>query len=87
MKRYTHTMGVFLADDMVRIFYQSWIAQNPKAVVVISHGLGEHSDRYRNIMSALAGGGISFYALDHRGHSATRRTPGSCCRSSPSTGC
>lgn len=68
MKRYTHNMGVFLADDMVRIFYQSWTAQNPKGIVVISHGLGEHSDRYSNIMGALAGGGISFYALDHRGH-------------------
>jgi len=61
-------MGVFLADDMVRIFYQSWQAQKPKGVVVISHGLGEHSDRYTNIMNALAGAGISFYALDHRGH-------------------
>jgi len=61
-------MGVFLADDMVRIFYQSWQAQKPKGVVVISHGLGEHSDRYSNIMNALAGAGISFYALDHRGH-------------------
>ncbi|HPA70930.1 MAG TPA: lysophospholipase [Spirochaetota bacterium] len=68
MKRYAHSMGVFLADDMVRIFYQSWQAQKPKGVVVISHGLGEHSDRYTNIMNALAGAGISFYALDHRGH-------------------
>ncbi|MBP7582891.1 MAG: lysophospholipase [Spirochaetes bacterium] len=68
MKRYAHSMGVFLADDMVRIFYQSWQAQKPKGVVVISHGLGEHSDRYSNIMNALAGAGISFYALDHRGH-------------------
>ena len=68
MKGYAHAMGVFLADDTVRIFYQSWQAQKPKGVVVISHGLGEHSDRYSNIMGALAGDGISFYALDHRGH-------------------
>jgi alpha-beta hydrolase superfamily lysophospholipase len=61
-------MGVFLADDMVRIFYQSWTVPNPRGIVVISHGLGEHSDRYRNIMGALSGCGISFYALDHRGH-------------------
>lgn len=68
MKSYKHNMGVFLAGDKLRIFYQSWIAPKTKAVVVISHGLGEHSDRYFNIMKTLANQGISFYALDHRGH-------------------
>jgi alpha-beta hydrolase superfamily lysophospholipase len=68
MKGYVHVMGVFLADDMVRIFYQGWITAKPRGVVLISHGLGEHSERYGNIMSALSGSGVSFYALDHRGH-------------------
>ncbi len=68
MKGYDHGMGVFLAGDLVRVFYQSWRAANTRSVVVISHGLGEHSDRYQNIMSALGGAGVSFYALDHRGH-------------------
>jgi acylglycerol lipase len=68
MKYYNHIMGVFLASDMVRIFYQGWIPSRPKGVLVISHGLGEHSDRYANLIGALEGKGISIYALDHRGH-------------------
>jgi acylglycerol lipase len=68
MKDYNHCMGVFLADDTVRIFYQGWLSPKPKGVLVISHGLGEHSDRYKNLINSLAGKGISIYALDHRGH-------------------
>ncbi len=68
MKGYTHKMGVFLAADRVRIFYQSWNAQKPKGILAISHGLGEHSDRYENLIKTLEGKQISIYALDHRGH-------------------
>jgi acylglycerol lipase len=68
MKYYKHTMGVFLARDMVRIFYQGWTPSLPKGVLVISHGLGEHSGRYANLIEALEGRGIAIYALDHRGH-------------------
>lgn len=68
MKKYEHRTGVFLADDNVRIFYQCWLAQQSRGAVVISHGLGEHSDRYANLMEYLGGSGISFFAIDHRGH-------------------
>lgn len=68
MKSYKHNMGVFLAEDHVRIFYQSWTVANPKGIVLVSHGLGEHSGRYENLMNALDGKSISFYAIDHRGH-------------------
>lgn len=67
MESYSHNMGIFLADDTVRIFYQSWKAKAPKAVIVVSHGIGEHSGRYGNLMDSLAGKGFSFYASDHRG--------------------
>ncbi len=68
MENYTHNMGVFLAQDNVRIFYQYWQAPNPVGGVLISHGLGEHSGRYTNLMNKLSGCGVNFYALDHRGH-------------------
>lgn len=68
MENYTHNMGVFLAQDNVRIYYQYWKAPNPIGGVLISHGLGEHSGRYTNLMNKLSGRGVNFYALDHRGH-------------------
>ena len=68
MQNYTHNSGVFLAEDNVRIFYQNWTTSDPVGGVLISHGLGEHSGRYFNLMEKLDGQGINFYALDHRGH-------------------
>lgn len=41
---------------------------NGKATVLISHGLVEHSGRYRAFAGFLAGRGYHVYAHDHRGH-------------------
>jgi len=65
---YNHEMGVFLAADGVRIFYQRWLPEETRGAIVIAHGLGEHSGRYRNLLEALAGRGIAVAAPDHRGH-------------------
>lgn len=67
MGEYRHTTGAFIGDGGVEIFFQSWTVERPKAVVVIAHGLGEHSGRYRNIIQKMKGKGFSFFALDHRG--------------------
>ncbi len=67
MTAYKHNMGVFLSSDRVRIFHQSWQVANPRGILVISHGLGEHSGRYQNLLETLSGKEISIYASDHRG--------------------
>lgn len=68
MQGYDHRMGVFLNKHRIRIFYRSWSVENPKGLVFLCHGLGEHSGRYSHLINALRGRGISFYALDHKGH-------------------
>jgi lysophospholipase len=52
------------------IFWQSWVDDGggPRAVVVIVHGAGEHSDRYQHVAARLVAEGMAVYALDHRGH-------------------
>lgn len=40
----------------------------PTGVVLICHGLGEHSSRYGNVVEALLPDGWAVYGLDHRGH-------------------
>ena len=67
MSAYKHNMGVFLSSDRVRIFHQSWQVDDPRGILVISHGLGEHSGRYQNLLETLSGKNISIYASDHRG--------------------
>ena len=50
----------------------------PRAIVQISHGLGEHKERYKRVAGALTDAGYVVYANDHRGHGETigERTPG-----------
>jgi alpha-beta hydrolase superfamily lysophospholipase len=42
-----------------------------KAIVLICHGLAEHSARYRRFAALLASRGYHVYAHDHRGHGGT----------------
>jgi alpha-beta hydrolase superfamily lysophospholipase len=56
------------------LYAQAWLPENHvRAVVVVAHGLGEHSGRYAGLAEALVGSGHAVYALDHRGHG---RSPG-----------
>lgn len=64
---YNHTVDSFLAEDGLRIFYQSWRVRDPKAIVLICHGIGEHCGRYTNLIDALRGRAVSIYGSDHRG--------------------
>jgi len=41
---------------------------DPRAVVLLFHGLGEHSGRYAHVAHALTEAGCAVHALDHRGH-------------------
>lgn len=68
MKSYTNNTGTFIGKGGVEIFYQNWIAERPKGIVVLVHGVGEHSGRYSHLINEMSGSGVSFYALDHRGH-------------------
>ncbi len=58
------------ADDLV-IAAIKWAPERARAIVQISHGLAEHSRRYRRLAKALTGAGYAVYGNDHRGHGAT----------------
>jgi len=51
-----------------RLHYRRWWVEHALGVVVIAHGLGEHSGRYRQLARQLNQIGYSVYALDHYGH-------------------
>lgn len=51
-----------------RLHYRRWWVEGALGVVVIAHGLGEHSGRYRQLAQYLNRSGFSVYALDHYGH-------------------
>ncbi len=41
---------------------------DPRAVVLVVHGYGEHSGRYQHVIERLVQSGYAVYALNHRGH-------------------
>ena len=64
-----HVTGYLKGARRRQIFWQAWSpGDRPRALVFISHGAGEHSDRYGHVADALVADGFAVYAVDHRGH-------------------
>jgi alpha-beta hydrolase superfamily lysophospholipase len=57
--------------DGVTIYYYTWPVQNPKGVIHLSHGVGEHARRYAPLARDLNAVGYTVVAHDHRGHGQT----------------
>ena len=65
----TRTEKHFDGVGGVRIVYDVWTPDvPPRAVVVLSHGLGEYARRYDHVAERFGQDGLVTYALDHRGH-------------------
>ncbi len=64
-----HHEGTITSYDGLAIYHQSWLPDGePRAAVMLVHGLGEHSGRYGHVADRLTRSGYAVYALDHRGH-------------------
>jgi acylglycerol lipase len=64
-----HKEGKFKGYKGLGLYYQFWLPdKKPKAVLLVAHGLAEHSGRYKNLVDYFVPKGYAVYALDHRGH-------------------
>lgn len=64
-----HMEGTFPGVHHADIYYQAWLPDGEmKAVLLLVHGLGEHSGRYTNHVNYFVPRGYAIYALDHLGH-------------------
>ncbi|TCO44180.1 alpha/beta fold hydrolase [Actinocrispum wychmicini] len=50
------------------VHHRSWVPADPRVLVVLLHGLGEHVGLYEPFAAALNDAGIAVWALDHAGH-------------------
>jgi len=67
--RMKHQEGFFKGVRDANIYYQSWLPENePGAVLLIVHGLAEHSGRYENVVNHFVPLGYAIYGIDHLGH-------------------
>jgi alpha-beta hydrolase superfamily lysophospholipase len=65
-------MPEFIDAHGIAIVYDVYPAKiEPRAVVQLLHGVGEHSGRYTALIDTLTAEGYTVYAGDHRGHGRT----------------
>ena len=64
-----HQEGVFVGVRKAGLYYQGWLPEGePKAVLLVVHGLAEHSGRYMNLVNRFVPQGFAVYGIDHLGH-------------------
>jgi alpha-beta hydrolase superfamily lysophospholipase len=72
-----HTEGKFLGRKNLNLYYQSWSPDGiPIAVLVVVHGLAEHSGRYANLVNYFVPRGYAVCSFDLRGHGKSEGTRG-----------
>lgn len=65
----SHMEAVVLAKDGLQLYLQAFLPRGePKASVLIVHGLRDHSGRYARLAAELVKRGWAVYAYDLRGH-------------------
>ncbi len=68
MAEYQRNEGYFKGYRNESLFFQSWEKKDPEINIIITHGMGEHSESYIRLINHFAGANISFIAWDLRGH-------------------
>jgi alpha-beta hydrolase superfamily lysophospholipase len=64
-----HIEFAIQAKDGLKLYAQGWAPEaNPKAVICLMHGLGDHSGRYAQIAKAFVEAGYAVLTFDLRGH-------------------
>jgi alpha-beta hydrolase superfamily lysophospholipase len=61
--------------DSLKLQVYDWPLENPKAAILLIHGIGEHMGRYKHVGEALNAAGYAVAGLDHRGHGRSEGQP------------
>lgn len=64
-----HAEGRFRGHKNLNLYYQCWLpSRQAKAILLVSHGMFEHSGRYTNLADYFVPKNYAVFGLDHRGH-------------------
>lgn len=67
-----HDSFTLPASDGLPLHVNHWHdGQTPRALIMLAHGMAEHSLRYARLAEHLVAAGMALYALDQRGHGRT----------------
>ena len=62
-----HSTELVEMPDAVKLYTQQYLVEDAQAVVLLIHGLGEHSNRYAELISMFVSHRISVLTMDLRG--------------------
>jgi alpha-beta hydrolase superfamily lysophospholipase len=68
MSAYQRNEGYFKGYKNESLFFQSWSKAKPDLNIIITHGMGEHSESYSRLINHFEKDNYSFIAWDLRGH-------------------
>ena len=69
-----HTETTVQSSGGLQLYVQKWEADVPtRAVIAITHGVGEHSGRYMNLVNHLVPRGLVICGVDLRGNGDSDR--------------
>lgn len=69
--------GRVRTEDRLDLVWQCWSPEKPVGVIVVIHGLAEHSGRYQETAEFLSENGWAVYACDLRAHGLSPDPPNS----------
>lgn len=70
------TESYFQSHDGLRLYLQDWMPADPKGHLILTHGLGEHSDCYENFVNELKTSHYRISVWDLRGHGRSQGARG-----------
>ncbi|MBI4238142.1 MAG: lysophospholipase [Deltaproteobacteria bacterium] len=62
------TLSSFAVNSGLRLYYEWWVPRAPRAMLVVVHGLAEHSGRYGALVRHCVARGFGVALYDQRGH-------------------
>lgn len=72
----TDSITAIQTSDGLNLAVRVWAPAQPRGLVVVTHGLGEHGGRHIVLAEALSLEGFAVYAMDLRGHGLSEGTRG-----------
>jgi lysophospholipase len=65
--------GYITGKKNLKLYYEKFIVKNPKANIVICHGLRECTEKYYELIYYFMKEGYSVFIIEHRGHGRSQR--------------
>lgn len=65
--------GYVCGINNIKLYYEKYIIEDPKANIVICHGFGEFTEKYNELIYYFMKEGYSVFVVEHRGHGRSQR--------------